>query len=445
MKKILFATIFLLAAVCVKAQDFSDPRYAVWGDTEEERRENILTSNLLKEAVDTRDYVAATGYFQKLMTAAPKASEATFIRGAQVYSSKVQRAKSLDEKKVMLDSLMLIYDLRVQHFADSPNYGKAYVLDRKAGEYLAFNPGDREGVKKMYNEAIEAGLASGYGNLSEVALIHFKNVTDDYAAGDVYPDVVLKEYERLVPIFESEDPAVKANGEKFDTLFGTSGVASCDNLESMFRPRLAAAPDDVQLHRQAVSLLGRAGCSSEFFLTTAERYYALSPSSETARQLANGFFAAGDYTKAGQYLRETLAKESDAKERVELLLALSKVELAMGRTSAAAEAAVEARGLDSNNGMALFALAQAYAASAAGCGGVDGQANYWVAYDAMAQAANLLSGDATYASTARELMGRYHAAFPSREDLFFHELGEGSRYTVTCGAARGITTTVRAR
>ena len=159
--KILLSAVLVFAATASIAQDFSDPRYAPWGDTPEQRKQNILTSNLLKEAVDTRDYDAAAVYFRTLAQEAPSASEATFIRGAQVYSNKVQRAQDLNEKKALLDSLMMIYDLRVQYFPSSPNYGTAYVLDRKAREYLTFNPSDREGVRKLYKEAIEAGLQSG--------------------------------------------------------------------------------------------------------------------------------------------------------------------------------------------------------------------------------------------------------------------------------------------
>ena len=153
--KILLSAVLVFAATASIAQDFSDPRYAPWGDTPEQRKQNILTSNLLKEAVDTRDYDAAAVYFRTLAQEAPSASEATFIRGAQVYSNKVQRAQDLNEKKALLDSLMMIYDLRVQYFPSSPNYGTAYVLDRKAREYLTFNPSDREGVRKLYKEAIE--------------------------------------------------------------------------------------------------------------------------------------------------------------------------------------------------------------------------------------------------------------------------------------------------
>ena len=223
--KILLSAVLVFAATASIAQDFSDPRYAPWGDTPEQRKQNILTSNLLKEAVDTRDYDAAAVYFRTLAQEAPSASEATFIRGAQVYSNKVQRAQDLNEKKALLDSLMMIYDLRVQYFPSSPNYGTAYVLDRKAREYLTFNPSDREGVRKLYKEAIEAGLQSGYAALPDVALVYFSNLCDDYKMGEVYPDAVLDEYARLAPIFESDAPGVKEAKTQFDTCFAGSGAA----------------------------------------------------------------------------------------------------------------------------------------------------------------------------------------------------------------------------
>ena len=58
--KILLSAALMLAATASIAQDFSDPRYAPWGDTPEQRKQNILMSNLLKESVDTRDYDAVS-------------------------------------------------------------------------------------------------------------------------------------------------------------------------------------------------------------------------------------------------------------------------------------------------------------------------------------------------------------------------------------------------
>ena len=69
----------VLATVCISgyAQDFSDPKYAMWGDTPEERQQNILNSNFFKEACDNKDYVGATRYLQELIAKCPKASENT--------------------------------------------------------------------------------------------------------------------------------------------------------------------------------------------------------------------------------------------------------------------------------------------------------------------------------------------------------------------------------
>ena len=106
----------------------------------------------------------------------PEASEATFIRGASAYSNKVAMAKTLDEKKLLLDTLMMVYDLRVQYFPESKNYGKAYVLDRKAREYMTYNPSDRDGIRRYFREAVDAGLESGYDKLPELTVIYFSTL-----------------------------------------------------------------------------------------------------------------------------------------------------------------------------------------------------------------------------------------------------------------------------
>ena len=164
--------------------------------------------------------------------------------------------------------------------------------------------------------------------------------------------------------------------------------------------------------------------------------------------LAQGFQERGDFAKSTTYLREAIAAEQDAVQKELLLVRLSMTELAAKNPTAAAVAANEAKALNPNNGMAYFALAQAYAASAASCSGLEGQAIFWVAYDTMTQAANLLANDAdagNFAQTARDAAANYRRGFPTAEECFFNELMEGARYTIACGPARGIVTTVRPR
>ena len=441
-KFLLSAACALFAVAAMAQQDFSDPKYAVWGDTPEARQQNILNSNFLKESCDNKDYNAAAHYLKELLDKCPKASENTYVRGTTLYKNKINRAKSLAEKNVYIDSLMLLYDLRNEYFGDHPKRGTAYILDRKAREYLTYKPSDRKGIREAFRAAIEAG---GDGTDPETVVAYFSNLCDDYKNTDeVMPDEVIAEYDRLSQFFEKHPEAAEMKGQ-FDTAFGVSGAASCENLEKLFGAKLAAAPDDEALLAQAVALMSRADCSSDFFLATAEKFYAVKPSSNTALSLAQVFQNKHDYAKAMTYLNEALAVEKDDAERQKLLARIGLVGLAANDVSGAAAAARQARDLNPEDGVPYFVLAQCYGLSAASCGGFAGQATFWAAYDTMSKAVELLPSDSEYLEHAKSALSTFRNNFPSSEECFFNELQSGARYTVTCGTAAGVTTTVRPR
>lgn len=440
--KFLLSAAFALFAVATMAQDFSDPKYAVWGDTPEARKENILNSNFLKESLDNKDYNAAAHYLKELLDKRPEASENTFVRGTSLYKNKINRAKSLDEKKMYVDSLMLIYDLRVKYFGDHPKRGRAYILDRKAREVLTYLPHDRAAIR----EAFRAAIAEAGDNADpESVVAYFSNLCDDYKNTDeVMPDELIAEYERLTPFFEKHPEAAEYK-KQFDAAFGLSGAASCENLEKLFAPRIAAAPDDEALLSQAFSLMSRTHCDSDFYFMLAEKYYELKPSSEIALALAQAFQNKGDFDRASKYLNEALAVEQDPAQRQKLYAHIALVEYVSNDIPSAAAAARQARELDPEDGLPYFILAQCYASSAAACGGFAGQAAFWAAYDTMAKAVELLKDDETQIENARTMLAAYRNRFPTSEECFFNEVKEGSSYKVTCGTAAGVVTTVRPR
>lgn len=440
--KFLLSAACALAAFVATAQDFSDPKYAIWGDTPEERQQNILNSNFLKESCDNKDYDAAAHYLKELLDKCPKASENTFVRGTTLYKNKINRAKSIAEKNVYVDSLLLLYDLRNEYFGDHPKRGTAYILDRKAREYLTYKPNDRAGIRAAFREALEAG---GDNTDPETVVAYFTNLCDDYKNTDeVMPDEIIAEYDRLLPFFE-KNPEASEYKSQFDAAFGLSGAASCENLETLFRGKLEAAPDDEALLAQAVGMMSRAKCDGDFYFTIAEKYYQVKPSSETAMFLAQAFQNKGDYAKANTYLNEALAVEQDPAERQKLLVRIALVGLVANNINDAATAARQARDLNPEDGVPYFVLAQCYASSAAACGGFAGQATFWAAYDTMAKAVELLPSDSEYMEHAKTSLGAFRNRFPSSEECFFNELQDGARYTVTCGTAAGVSTTVRPR
>ena len=447
MKKI--STILIAAAAMFGSEamaqlDLNDPKFAVWGETVEERQSNLGASNYLKEALDSKDYVSATGYLQQLLNNCPSAQQQTFARGVTLYKNKAARAKSLAEKNMYIDSIMLLHDLRIKYFGDHPKNGRDYILDMKARDMLRYRESDRPALLASLKEAIDAGIETGKTNIDIVA-IYYKNLCEDFSYDDnITADIILDEYERLSPLFAGVTGEDEQYKDTFETSFGMSGAASCENLEALFSKKLAETPDDEKLLGQAVALMSRANCSSDFFFDITERYYTIKPSSETALFLAQGFQNKGESEKALKYLREALAVETDPAEKELLYGRIGLIEIGDKHYSAAAEAARQVRGINPDNGYAYFILGQCYAASS--CEDKLGGASvYWAAYDAMSQAASLLKDEPETQKAAQQMMNAYRAAFPQQETCFFADLTAGSRYTVQCGLAAGQVTTVRYR
>lgn len=440
--KILLSAALLFLGASALAQDFSSPQYAKWGATPEEREQNILNSNFLKESYDNRDYNAAAHYLKELIDKCPTASVSIYQRGASVYKNKINRAKSVDEKNMYIDSLMLMYDLRAKYFGDNPKQGLPFILDQKAREYLRYKPADRKGIREAFRAAIEAG---GDNTDPETVVAYFSNLTDDYKNTDeVMPEEIIAEYDRLTPFF-AKNPEANEYKAQFDAAFGLSGAASCENLEKLFAGKLTDNPDDEALLAQAVALMSRAKCEGDFYFSIAEKYYAVKPSSETALFLAQAFQSKGEYPKAIKYLNEALAVEQNAAERQLLLVRIALIDLVANDIQGAAAAARQARDLNPEDGVPYYVLAQCYAISAAHCSGFAGQATFWAAYDTMANAIRLLPADSEYLESAKTSLNAFRSRFPTAEECFFNELQEGSRYTVTCGTAAGVQTTVRPR
>ena len=447
MKAIKYFLVAAMAAVAATAvaQDFSDPKYAKWGNTPEERKENILASSYLKEEVANRNFNSAARYLQQLLSTCPNASENIYANGVKLYKDRVNRAETLAEKKMFVDSIILLYDIRIQHFGNHPKRGKVYLLERKAREYLTYKADDREGVAEVFEAAIAAQVEAGVVD-PELVAIYFVNICEDYQNDIVDAMTVVNAYDAHAQYFENIAPEKEQFKAQFEQSFGMSGAASCENIEAIFGKKIADNPADTKVVEQAFKLLYRAKCSSDFFFEVGEKYYANQPSSEVAMALAQGFQDKKNFDKANQYLREALAVEQNPADREKLYVRIGILDMSMNNFSEAVEAFREAQAINPENAHAPFFLAQCYVNGAKNCSGLAKDAIYWAAYDLIQKALPLLEAqDAERVEAANQLAAAYRAAFPTKEECFFNELAEGSTYTVNCGFAQGVATRVRSR
>ena len=450
--KLFIGLAFALVAGNAMAQDLSTPQYAKWGETVEQREENIKASTFLKEELANRNFNQAAKYLQQLLQNCPGASENIYANGISLYKNKVNRAKSLAEKNVYVDSLLLLYDIRLQYFGAHPKRGKVYLLERKAREHLTYREGDREGIRAAFEAAIAAQVEANGTASPELVAIYFKNLCDDYQNDIVDAMTIVNAYDANSKYFANIDEAdtkqVDAKNQ-FEACFGASGAASCDNLQKIFEPKVAAESTNETLLAHVFQLMTKANCESDFYLSVGEMYYAAKPQTATAMVLAQAFQNKKNFAKAKQYLREALLNESVAEEREKLLVRIGILEMQAENYAVAVKALTESINIDEtdDDGLALYFLAQCYVAGSKGCGSeLAKHSVYWVAYDFVQKALPLLEvTDASVAANAKKLADSYRSVFPTAEECFFAELKEGSTYTIDCGLAKGLTTKVRLR
>jgi tetratricopeptide (TPR) repeat protein len=380
-----------------------------------------------------------------LLEKCPSASETIYVNGVKLYKDKINRAETLAEKKMFVDSLLFLYDVRIENFGNHPKRGRVYLLERKAREYLTYKGDDREGVAEAFETAIAAQAQVGAVN-PEVVAIYFKNLCDDYQNDIVDAMTIVNTYDAYAQYFDNIAPEQQEFKDQFEQCFGLSGAASCENLEAIFSKKVADNPEDAKLVEQAFKLMSRANCSSDFFFSVGEKHYANKPSSDVAMLLAQGFQNVKNFDKANQYLREALAVETVAEEREKLYVRIGILDMSMNNFATAVEAFREAQAINPENAHAPFFLAQCYVNGAKGCSGLQKDAIYWVAYDLIQKALPLLEvSDPERVEAAKQLAAAYRAAFPTSEECFFNEVADGSTYIVNCGFAHGVATIVRSR
>ena len=158
-KFLLSAACALFAVAAMAQQDFSDPKYAVWGDTPEARQQNILNSNFLRRSrATTRITTPPHTTSKSCWPQVPEGfGEHNFVRGTTLYKNKINRAKkSRREKRVhrLADAALR----PAQRVFRRPSEARHGLYPRPEGpgvpDLQAF---DRKGIREAFRAAIEAG------------------------------------------------------------------------------------------------------------------------------------------------------------------------------------------------------------------------------------------------------------------------------------------------
>lgn len=361
----------------------------------------------------------------------PEASINIYIYGVKIMRYLVENEQDETIKAGYIDTLMLVYDKRIQYFGD-----KDKLLGRKAIDLIKYRPSE---IKEAYSFFLEGAKLCTNGAEEASMLTFMKTTAILYKKGEITADEVLDNYLLIADLLDKKKKVTKNNDktqlaiDNVERLLVETGAAKCENLVEIFSPQFQETPDNLDLLKKITSLLLKIKCdNTQLFADASEKLYALEPSAESAYNLAKLFINREEYHKSAYYFKKAIELEEDNLKKADYyyqLGLLSSQEL--GQQSQARSYAYEALNLKENWGQPYLLISRAYATSSSSCGSnkFEKAAVFWAAVDKCIKAKSV---DPKISDEANKYIAQFSQYFPNNEDAFFYGYADGQSYTVGC-------------
>ena len=390
-----------------------------------------------------KNYDSALPNWRKAYNLCPPTARYSLLSDGTTLLKRViqQNQKNPIYKEQLVDSLMKIYDERIQYW---PKYATS-SLNNKALDMYNFM---KDEPKKLYEGLTDAVSKLGTNARPNVYLFQINTAVDLYKDGQLDPESVISAYETAVAnigkMTPKNDVEKRSNDkvvEDIESLFITSQVASCDNLIALFTPRYEADSQNLDLAKNIVRMMSLTeGCTdNDLFLNAVTTMYNLEPSFTSAYYLYKLYAGRGDVDNAVKFMTEAInSPESDAAADASYQFELAAFCYKNGQNAKAFNAAQQAVELDpSIAGKAYLLMGTIWGSVVCSGNDIEQRAKYWVAVDYMNKAK---AADETLAEDANNYIRQYAAYYPQTAEAFMYDVTDGQSYTVSCGGMRAVTT-----
>lgn len=399
-------------------------------------------------------YEDALKHWRYCFNQCPASSKALYINGAKMLKHFIDKNEDNKETyNLYVDTLMALYDKRIQYFGTGAKYGKAYALGRKGIDLLRYK---KENVEESYGYLKESVKTHGKYLSYAVGVLFMQTSRQMFVIGKNTADDVINDFILVSDVLEKALKAEKkaSDKEKYktaitncETIFAESGVADCKKLCEVFRPRYENNKNDDETLTKIVKFLHKNECTeSQLYADVAESRYAINPSADAAADLAQVFAKRNNLEKAYEYYNKAVEKETAPELKADYYYKLALIAKLDKKYSDSRKYALQAAELKDNWGDPYILIATLYAETANSCG-TDSDANiadfqrravYYVAVDKLTKARSI---DPSVADDVKPLIGSYASRYPNSEKAFMVGYKAGQKYKVGCWIQE--TTTIR--
>ena len=405
----------------------------------------IENASIYTEFVKQKNYKDALPAWRYVFFNAPKFQMTTYVRGEEIMTNMFMQTKN----HAYIDTLMIVYDQRINYFVNHNRYNEGYILGKKGADLYRFGKKDDATLKEAYGYLTRSFELEGAKTHPITAQIMF------FAAGELLKKEMITKDEYIglyMKLSDYADNGIKNASKpemfqdvkgKLDAMFFDAGVADCETLNKLLGAKYEANKEDVSNLKEIASLLRRSECVDlPLFAAVAEQLYKIEPTADAAYSLAIMFLRRQDFDKTEGYLKEAIAKSDDNAAKGDYYMRMAQLKLAKKQYAAAKTNALEALKINPNNGAALLLIGRAYASYSPSYGedDFDHASVFWVAVDKFQRAKQV---DPSVAEEANKLISTYSPHFPNKDEAFFRSVTDGA--TVKIGDWINETTTARFR
>ncbi|MBP5259749.1 MAG: hypothetical protein J6Z12_03850 [Paludibacteraceae bacterium] len=391
-----------------------------------------------------KDYETAYEAWKVVYAECPTAGGRTlYSQGVNMLIHKMSKATDAAQKKQFFDEMMACYDQRIQYFGHETKYPKAYILGRKAIDYLNYS-GDPNAAAVALPWLKESIDGRGVESDADVVNTYFSLLEKDYQADkDGKRTSFIEEYLRLSKWAAERAERKDAQGnpdktaEQFaqvasnlNVFFTNSGAADCATLEQVFAAKVDEQKDNADALATILRLFRKAGCKESDVYFKASLYaHRLNPTAETAAGCGYQAMKQNNLNDAANFFLEAVSRADNNADRYDYQYNVAVVYQKLNRFSDARSAAYKALEFESAHGEPYILIAYMYANSKPYPDDpILNKTIYWAAVDKLEKAKAV---DPACASTAQQLINTYRQHYPSKQDVFFKpELQLGETFTI---------------
>ncbi len=432
----------LIVTVLMALGTFAQETESQYGNTAEEIAECKKNLSLYREYRDQKLNDQALPFWRDAFRVCPQSAITLYIDGAKFYGDMLdgihEDSTKLDQRNAYIDTLMMIYDKRIEYFNE-----KGKVLAFKANDLFKYDPSRANEANAIMKTSLELE-----GNESDAvaASKYYETLYRMYQNNEATKSDLLVEYMPVLDILDYniaklEDAKSRERYEKaksnLDAFF--IKIADCDDINRILGERIAESPNDIELNKKSLAVLNKRDCTEgDLYLQIAERVYRDQPTASAAYSLGIKKLKDKNYSEAARYFEEAANLCGDCIDLEQYLLRAGQTATIQGNSSKAISFANKILAVKPNSGEAYILKGDAIASAAANCSGEKlAGSPYLLAVDYYNKARSV---DNSVSDKASQKASGYKKYFPTNENVFFNNLNVGDSYTVEC---YGESTTIR--